>query len=539
MSPDRPQLPDVEQILAAILRGAAKILGCVSANLIVFNQESGEVHIRVGTTAERAIALGEVETVFGSPVQETVFSLDEVADSLVAHAWRERVCCETSSMQELVGTAFAPEVIERVAGLLPSMRFICVPVTFGSRIYGVMVLTKEDIEAFGPQRREILLRYAQRIGEIIDNDLRSRGRFVTRRPDSGDQLVKRDLLHLALAETAPALLLDPELRITSCNRATSRLFGYDEAALAGQPIGLLFRNPDDVRTIMDQQLLFLADGYFEDLAVLRHCDGRLFHGKVRSLLLADDADRVIGSVVVIQDQALAEGEEPALHAHRIMRRERLATMGELAAQLAHEIRNPLVSIGASLDVLSRRPGLEDEVRRTLTTVAAEVTRVDHLLHDYLTLSARRGGRVTTVSVAALIEDAWRLFAGGQADAAARWRAEVEQGLELLADYEGLRHVLLNLLRNAQEASPPDSPIRCRARGSRDDVCIEVLDEGPGLKCPAESCLEPFFTTKANGTGMGLTVCQKILQAHGGTLMLANRRTGGCRATVVLPRKVVA
>ncbi len=530
---------DIEHILESILRGAAKILGCISANLIIFNRKTREVYIRVGASAERANALGDIESVLGGTMQSMVFSIEEVSDSLVAAAWRDRTSYETSSLVELVGTAFPREMVEQVSEYIGVQSFICVPVTCGPRIFGVMIFTKEDQHPYGPQQREILLRYAQRIGEIIDNDLRSRGSFVTHRQTNAGDTVQRQLLHLALGETAPAILVDPDYRITSFNEATTRMFGFSGDELLNQPIGLFFRDEDDVRTIVNHQFLFLSDGYFEDTAVVRHRSGRVFPGKVKALLLADADGRVIGFLVVINDHSsVADANDQAASLNQLMRRERLATMGELAAQLAHEIRNPLISIGATLEMLSRSEDAGPEIAGMLSKLAGEVTRVDLLLRDYLTLASRRSAKVATVDVAELVEDARRLVSGGQSPNGRTITADVDRGLSLLGDYEGLRHVLLNLFRNAIEASPRDGQIVCRASGTERDICIRIEDQGPGLVCSADDCVKPFFTTKANGTGMGLTVCQRIVQTHGGSISLKNREQGGCTVSVVIPRKAV-
>jgi len=102
------------------------------------------------------------------------------------------------------------------------------------------------------------------------------------------------------------------------------------------------------------------------------------------------------------------------------------------------------------------------------------------------------------------------------------------------DHDGLEHVFFNLVLNAMEASEDGGNVDVWTRTGRGMVEILVDDRGCGLKASAKQCIQPFFTTKSNGTGLGLAVCAKIVQAHGGTLDLSNRESGGCRARVVLP-----
>jgi len=97
-------------------------------------------------------------------------------------------------------------------------------------------------------------------------------------------------------------------------------------------------------------------------------------------------------------------------------------------------------------------------------------------------------------------------------------------------------VLFNLLLNALEASSPRGEVSCRAATGPHDVSIFIEDRGPGLSASPAECFRPFFTTKKNGTGLGLSVCQKLARAHGGLVDLRDREGGGCRAVLVLPRR---
>ena len=643
---------DIEDLLESILRGAAKILGCSSANLIVFNKKTREVRIRVGAIAERFSKLLKVESVLGDAFSNMVFRLDDIQDSLVYASWSERVIHETSSLAELVGDVFPAGPVAQGSSLIGEMRFICVPVLCGHRIFGVIIFTKDDAQPFGPQRREILLRYAQRIGEIIDNDLaragaprlperfspaalahlfidesgavcgwsaaggvaigapaagehedaaaatlivtgetvqviaararrllveaeahgesavsdltfealapegagrvRLRAEFAKAtfggrrsvlcslfevRPRSASS-IETQLLHFALGDTAPTILVDPSFQITSCNEATESLLGYTRDELLRRPIGALFGDEREIHAILNHQFLFLSNGYFEDVAVMRHKDGRSFPGKVEALLLADEKDEVLGFMVLLHDQSamppLSAGAEGV---EQLMRRERLATMGEMAAQLAHEIRNPLVAIGATLDMLGHETDRSSADRELLGNLGREITRLDILLRDYLSLAARRNAAVAKVDLGAVLNDARRLLAGAEEAEGKTIFCSAEHGPEVLGDYDGLRHVFLNLLRNALEATPKGGLIRCQVSPGADEITVWIDDQGPGLACDAAECLKPFFTTKKNGTGLGLTVCEKIVRAHGGALSLRNLETGGCRACVVLPRRV--
>ncbi|MBW1872910.1 MAG: sensor histidine kinase, partial [Deltaproteobacteria bacterium] len=96
----------------------------------------------------------------------------------------------------------------------------------------------------------------------------------------------------------------------------------------------------------------------------------------------------------------------------------------------------------------------------------------------------------------------------------------------------------NLFKNALEATSQGNNIECHGSTLDDNLVIHIDDYGAGLTCRPNECFKPFFTTKANGTVLGLAVCEKIIESHGGTLSLKNRREGGCRASVVLPQGAI-
>ncbi len=602
---------DLAQFLESVLRGAAKIVGCDSTNLILFDERAAQVRVHLGITAGALPVIAEIEKALGSPFRRFAWPMARAEGSLVARSWREALFCETASFAELVGTALPPAVLSLLAALVGERRFACVPALSATRTYGVLLFEKQGTQAFSRQQREVLLRYARRIGEIVENDLlgqrqalfeqipdcevdsllfdargdlrghgprggsaiervlrdptllrtiggHARGYLDGTRPqrqhvDVADELrltfsrldfeatqgvlvqlsgrrdassaLEHQLVRLTLGEPAPALFLDPDLHVTSCNAAAAQMLGYESAEVTGQHLGALFPALDEVMDILSQQALDPQKASAERTTVARRRDGGLVAVCAETLLLADDAHQLVGFLVVLRQPARRDSDH-------LLHQERLATMGEMAAHLAHEIRNPLVAIGATLDSLLHAPETAPSQRPILAAVVKEVVRMDMILKDYL--AARREMSVASIRVAELLDDARRLLASAHRLAGKTIRCEVAPELTIEADYEALRHVVFNLLLNALEATPAAGEVCCRARQSGLELAITVEDRGPGLPASAADCLRPFFTTKRNGTGLGLSVCQKIARAHGGFVDLRNRDGGGCEATVVLP-----
>ena len=213
----------------------------------------------------------------------------------------------------------------------------------------------------------------------------------------------------------------------------------------------------------------------------------------------------------------------------------LAKLGELAAIVAHEVRNPLAGIRGSLQILATR--LPPDMRER-EIVGAMVERIDVLaerVRDILLFAGSRDARLQPVSLAPILHDA---AASAAASVPGAPIPEVS-GPEpvVLADPEMLRALLLNLLMNACQASrlATREPVRAQVTVSDRWCRIEVLDRGPGID-PAvrDRIFEPFFTTKHGGTGLGLAIVKRLADLQEGEVTLGDREGGGARASLTLP-----
>jgi signal transduction histidine kinase len=333
---------------------------------------------------------------------------------------------------------------------------------------------------------------------------------------------------MTLGDPAPAVFVDPDFRITSCNEATGRLLDLDVGTLVGQPVAGLFRNPESIDSLREGQVMQPGQPTREARAVVVRGDGSFFAVRIEVLQLVDDRDRMVGYLMLIH----AGIGQDTWSTERLVQQERLATMGEMAAALAHEIRNPLLAIGATLESLGREP-MNDRHRRLLDSAAREIARLDLTLKKYL--SQRIEMDFSAIRVSEVLSDVRRLLAGTRKQQGKNVQISVGQDVVLQADYDSLKHLFFNLILNALEVSPEGGEVTCRAEVTPSDISVFIEDRGPGLMTSTGSCFRPFFTTKKNGSGLGLPVCQRIAQAHGGLVELEPREGGGCRAVVVLPR----
>lgn len=216
----------------------------------------------------------------------------------------------------------------------------------------------------------------------------------------------------------------------------------------------------------------------------------------------------------------------------LVHRERLAVLGELAAGVAHEIRNPLGGIRLYLDLLARECGLEQHP--TIGKIRGVVGRLDRVVRDVLTHSKEVVAQTALVELSAVVMDAVSLASLELPEGEVTLRVDCEAGTAIL-DADLVTRALLNLIVNASQA------IRARQDGKeggaiqvtaglRDDRAVfEVLDDGPGIAPDLQHRLfTPFFTSKGSGTGLGLALCRRIAEAHGGDIEAHNAPGGGAR-----------
>ncbi len=219
--------------------------------------------------------------------------------------------------------------------------------------------------------------------------------------------------------------------------------------------------------------------------------------------------------------------------------ERLATVGRLAAGVAHEVGNPLSGILGYLSLLRGQPGVSAETRDYADRIETEVHRINGIVRGLLDLGRPARPTLTRLEVAPLVETAVRLLAAGPDFQGVRLSVHVVPGLAVLADAGPLSQVLINLLLNAAQAVPSRGLVRLAADAEQEaQVRIDILDSGPGIPKEVRPRLfEPFFTTKpgGKGTGLGLAISLSLVRAMGGTLDAGDAPGGGSCFSVRLPR----
>lgn len=240
-----------------------------------------------------------------------------------------------------------------------------------------------------------------------------------------------------------------------------------------------------------------------------------------------------GFNAMVQSLDDATRELEASHEKQIQQAGKLASIGELASGIAHEIRNPLAGIGAAVEVLSEENNLNGQRAEIVGEVRRQITRLNTTLHDLLDFARQREPEIAPCHVGDLIKPMLALV---RPDAQKYHIAIVEDyasGLPpILADSAQVQQALLNVLLNAIQAMPDGGTLTLQTTPTDGAVRIAIADTGMGIsRDNLRKIFSPFFTTKHRGTGLGLAITRSIMDKHGGTITVESESGRGTTFTL--------
>jgi len=337
-----------------------------------------------------------------------------------------------------------------------------------------------------------------------------------------------------LQDSADAIVtLDAEDRITSWNRGAEQVFGYTAAEVIGASLELIvppeLRVGDELRRI-DQRLRTQGSVHGYQTERISK-DGRRIQVVFTRTAIFDEAGRFLGSSAVVKDVTNLLNLE-----RQLAQTEHLANLGELAAGLAHEIKNPLAGIKGAIEVIRDSRELSDAHRDVLRDVLHEVSRIDRTVRDLLSYAKPRPARHTEIQLPELAHRIVTMMSQSTQDGAPLVTVEARGGVPpFTGDESQLEQVIVNLLLNAANAKARRIAVSIWYDTAEASIRLEVSDDGGGI--PEEiqrRIFQPFFTTRTDGTGLGLATCLKNVQYHGGRIEVTSRPGHGARFLVTLP-----
>ena len=373
----------------------------------------------------------------------------------------------------------------------------------------------------------------------------------------------------ALEAAANAIVItDREGRITWVNPAFTRLTGYTPEEILGENPRLLRSDKQDRAFYEHLWNTILSGQVWRGEIVNRRKDGSLYTEEMTVTPVHDEGGEISHFIAIKHDITERKRAEAALWAkdeeirtmtQQLWQAAKLATMGELAASIAHELNNPLATVSLRVEALLGQAPEGSAQHQALEIIEQEVERMGSLVTSLLSFSRRSQRRVSSLDVREEIEKTLELIHYHLRNHRVTLVREFAPAVPLIqADRQQMQQLFLNLFTNATDAMPEGGTLTIRVGvgeyGSMGEgtaptrstpphlhtptqVIIEVADTGVGI-APVDlpKVMEPFFTTKpeGKGTGLGLGICRRIVQEHGGTLEITSEPGRGTTVRVVLP-----
>lgn len=402
---------------------------------------------------------------------------------------------------------------------------LLLPIQADSDLIGIIALgQKLSGDPFYPQDLDLLMTLANQAGIAVKN-AQLYAQVV---------LANEHINNIVATIESGVVAIDATGSVTMFNREAERLTGLTATSLARQPVSKL---PPTLGSL-------LLAGMAGDAQTVPEIEVSTASSSVTPLPtvicttspLRDPSGKVLGAVAVFNDLTPVKELEAARR-----QAERLAYFELLASGIAHEIKNPLVSIKTYSQLLPRRLDNERFIEEFGRIAEREISRIEHLLERLRRLSRPSGRPYEKTDLRQPLEDALESLKAAFEEKGIAVAASIQASpLFVLGDRCDLDSLCFNLLLNAHEAAPAHGNITVNLKHDVNTITLKITDNGPGISPELrERIFDPFFSTKARGTGLGLALCASIAQSHRATLRANNVDGGGAIFTVEFPAALPA
>jgi len=334
----------------------------------------------------------------------------------------------------------------------------------------------------------------------------------TLRSKAEDRASSVELYNQNIIQSVPSgvVSFDQDLKITRINHAALSMLELLEAETIGRTSGEIFQSP--IREMIAERKVVER----AETAYTCNSGTRLWIGLALSPL-KDSFQAVIGHLLIFTDLT----ELKAFQSQKELR-DRLSTLGEMSAGIAHELRNPMAVISGYTRILSKK--VDDSLKSAVTAINNEVIVMDRIIADFLTFARPAAPVFGSMDLVTLIKSCVEIIK--QRDKKIRITMDTPEGLVIKADEVFIRQAISNLLQNALEAMPDGGEIKVVCSQDGQSILLTIADTGHGIPDNIrDKIFLPFFTTKERGTGLGLAIVHKIIVSHRGAISAESSPTG--------------
>ncbi|MDL1984155.1 MAG: ATP-binding protein [Deltaproteobacteria bacterium] len=354
-----------------------------------------------------------------------------------------------------------------------------------------------------------------------------RARYLLEEKESAfDQL---DLLHKSIIESVNSGILTIDLHgnIKSFNRAAEKITGFLYSEIINKKISDVFPL---LSKMLNKKNQWKQGSRFEVAD-----SGNILGCSVSTLV--DSNRKKVGNTLIFQDLTVIKEME-----RKIERNKRLAFVGEMAAGLAHEIRNPLASISGPIQMLSKNLRVDETDKKLMQIILRGKDRLDGFVKDFLLLARPKPSERMDINVEVIIDDLLESLRFSH-----EWREDIEviknlcNQTSIYGNKAEIRQVIWNMISNAVQAMPEGDKLKIETsevfNDTKEYLEIRISDNGCGIEEKnQDKVFEPFYTTKKNGTGLGLAIVNRIVESHMGKIKIKSKPGKGTDCIVLLPRQ---
>jgi two-component system sensor histidine kinase PilS (NtrC family) len=345
--------------------------------------------------------------------------------------------------------------------------------------------------------------------------------------------------HVVSSMNSGLITTDTSSAIVYANRAAEKILGVPSKMMYNRNLTEFFADGQEgaLKEALDNPRERKGDAGIRERELLaRNAEGKDIPVGFNLSTILDRSGKPVGKVMVFSDLTEVKELEKRLRAI-----DRFRTAGELAAGIAHEIRNPLTSIGGSIEMLAESPGLSESNKELLSVVLRESARLNRIIEDFLAYARKGNLDMKKENLREIIREAIEMLGrGGKLPADVRVELVTPEEPPIVsADRCQMGQVFLNLLSNAVEAMEGSGTIYINLESSpadTDSYIVTVADTGRGMSPQTLSkVFEPFFTTKKGGVGIGLCIAEKIVREHNGRIEITSEEGKGSTVALVVPK----